>query len=55
MAWLANRNHNYKLEVAELAATIDILMEMLPPEHPRIQRHLKELEAAKLRAGAEAD
>lgn len=55
LAWLANRNHDYQLEVAEFSAAIDILMEMLPLEHPRIQRHLKELEAARLRVGSEAN
>lgn len=49
LAWLANRNHDYQLEVAELTAVIEILLEMLPPEHPRIQKHLKELDVAKAR------
>lgn len=47
LAWLANRNHDYQLEVAELTAAIEILLEMLPPEHPRIQKHIKELDVAK--------
>jgi hypothetical protein len=53
LAWLANRNHNYQLEISELTAAIEILYEMLPPDHPRIQNHLKELEAVKVRAGLE--
>lgn len=55
LAWLSNRNHDYQLEVAELTTAIEVLMEMLPPDHPRILCHLKELEAAKLRAGSEAN
>ena len=53
LAWLANRNHNYQLEVSELMAAIEILCEMLPPDHPRIQSHWKELEAAMVREGSE--
>lgn len=49
LAWLANRNHDHQLEVDELTAAIEILLEMLPPEHPRIQKHLKELDVAKAR------
>lgn len=55
LGWLYNRNRDYQHEVVELSAAIEILTEMLPPNHPRIQRHLKELEVAKLRAGSEAN
>lgn len=54
LAWLAGCRGNFRYQAEELSEAIEILLQMLPPDHPIITEHRRELEAAVKNAAAPA-